>query len=144
MVAQQQSREVYRSFKMFFTHTGLHRSARYGHTPSVFFNPHAVDRWAQALTSPSTKGLRVESDDTGVTLSLDVPGLSKEHLTIAMEGAVVRIDAKADAPRSFKAAYELAFDIDAAQSQAKLEHGVLTLKLGKVAPVSRETVLAID
>jgi HSP20 family protein len=77
-------------------------------------------------------------------LTLDVPGLAKEHLTIGIEGAVVRIDSLADAPRSFKAAYELPQDIDATASQAKLELGVLTLKLGKKAPVSNVSSLSIN
>ncbi len=128
---------------MFFTTTpasNLHRAARYGYAPAAFFNGHGTDT---ALPS-SGKSVRVDSDDASVTLSLDVPGLAKEHLTIAIEGDVVRVESKADAPRSFKAAYQLAAEIDAATSQAKLEYGVLTLKLGKLVPVSRETVLSIS
>jgi HSP20 family protein len=128
---------------MFFTTTPashFHRAARYGYAPAAFFNGNTADTTLPA----ASKSARVDSDDTSVTLSLDVPGLAKEHLTIAIEGDVVRIESKADAPRSFKAAYQLAAEIDTATSQAKLEHGVLTLKLGKLVPVSRETVLAIS
>lgn len=128
---------------MFYATTpagNLHRAARYGYAPAAFFNGGNTD----ATTPAPNKSLRVDSDDTSVTLSLDVPGLAKEQLTIAIEGDVVRIESKADAPRSFKAAYQLAADIDTAASQAQLEHGVLTLKLGKLVPVSRETVLAIS
>jgi HSP20 family protein len=117
---------------MFFATSSFSRPARYG--DSAF---------AANLPSSVGKNVRVDSDDTSVTLSLDVPGLAKDQLTIAIEADVVRIESKADAPRSFKAAYQLATDIDATSSEAKLEHGVLTLKLSKVVPVSRETVLAI-
>ena len=61
-----------------------------------------------------------------------------------IEGAVVRIESKADAKRQFKAAYELPLDIDAAASEAKLENGVLTLKLAKVVPVSQVSQLQIN
>ena len=128
---------------MFFTTTPashFQRAARYGYAPAAFFNGTTAD----AALPAASKSVRVDSDDASITLSLDVPGLAKEHLTIAIEGDVVRIESKADAPRSFKAAYQLAADIDAATSEAKLEHGVLTLKLGKLVPVSRETVLAIS
>lgn len=117
---------------MFFATSSFARPDRYGDS-------------AFAANSPSSvgKNVRVDSDDTSVTLSLDVPGLAKDQLTIAIEADVVRIESKADAPRSFKAAYQLASDIDTASSDAKLEHGVLTLKLGKLVPVSRQTELAI-
>jgi HSP20 family protein len=57
---------------------------------------------------------------------------------------VVRIDSKAEAKRQFKAAYELPLDIDVAASDAKLENGVLTLKLGKRVPVSQAAQLQIN
>ena len=57
---------------------------------------------------------------------------------------MVRIDSKAEAKRQFKAAYELPQDIDVAASEAKLENGVLTLKLGKLAPVSQASQLQIN
>ena len=40
-------------------------------------------------------------------------------------------------------AWELAADIDAANSSAKLENGVLTLTLAKVEPASKATTLTI-
>jgi HSP20 family protein len=127
---------------MFFAPSLLGRHARYGYAPSVYLNARGFDRLFDDVSADQR--VRVESDDTSVTLSLDVPGLAKEQLTIAIEGDTVRIESKADAPRSFKAAYQLAADIDAATSQATLENGVLTLKLGKLVPASKETVLAIS
>jgi HSP20 family protein len=91
-----------------------------------------------------THQANVESDDSSITLTLDVPGLSKEQLTIGIEGRILRIRAKDDAPRSFQAAYKLGSDVDAGKSEAKLENGVLTLKILKMAPESRETLLSIN
>jgi len=73
-----------------------------------------------------------------------VPGFTREDLAIGIEGAVVRIDSKAEAKRQFKAAYELPQDIDVAASAARLENGVLTLKLGKRVPPSQVSTLQID
>ena len=112
------------------------------------FAPRAYDRAFERFASEAFAGARrsplVEQDDKSWTLSLDVPGFSREDLAISIEGAVLRIDSKAEAKRQFKAAYELPQDIDVATSEAKLENGVLTLKLGKLVPVSQATSLQIN
>jgi HSP20 family molecular chaperone IbpA len=77
-------------------------------------------------------------------LSFDVPGIAKDQLNISIEGAIVRIASKEGASRQYQQAYELPQDIDVAGSEAKLENGVLTLKLGKVVPLSRVTELPIQ
>ena len=97
-----------------------------------------------AFTANAARGAQVAQDDKAWTLSLDVPGLAREDLTVSIEGAVVRVDSKADAKREFKAAYELPTDIDQAASTAKLEHGVLRLTLAKLVPVRTATNLTIE
>lgn len=104
----------------------------------------AFERFVNEAFAAPRRSPLVEQDDTSWTLSLDVPGLSREDLVIGIEGTVVRIDSKAEAKRQVKAAYELPQDIDVAASTAKLENGVLTLKLGKLAPLSQATQLQID
>jgi HSP20 family protein len=94
--------------------------------------------------SSQQKSTSVSQDEQSVTLSFDVPGVTKEQLSIGIEGNIVRIETKAEAPRQYKAAYELPQDIDTATSEAKLELGVLTLKLGKKVPVSNVATLAIN
>ncbi|MGJ7535540.1 MULTISPECIES: Hsp20/alpha crystallin family protein [Variovorax] len=112
------------------------------------FAPRAYDRSFERFVNEAFAGARrsplVEQDDKSWTLSLDVPGFTREDLAISIEGAVLRIDSKAEAKRQFKAAYELPQDIDVATSEAKLENGVLTLKLGKLVPVSQATQLQIN
>jgi HSP20 family molecular chaperone IbpA len=111
------------------------------------FAPRSYDRAFERFVNEAFAGARksplVDQDDKSWTLSVDVPGLAREDLTIGIEGAVIRIDSKAEAKRQFKAAYELPQDIDASASEAKLENGVLTLKLGKQVPVSRVSELQI-
>ncbi len=96
-----------------------------------------------ALRSTSNRACAYTQDETAFNLTLDVPGIAKDQLNIAIEGAIVRITSKEGAPRSYKAAYELPQDIDTAQSAAKLENGVLSLKLVKKVPASTATELAI-
>jgi len=97
-----------------------------------------------AFFSTTQPGYKVEQDDKAWTVTLDLPGVAREDLAITIEGAIVRIESKAEAKRQFKAAYELPQDIDVATSEAKLENGVLTLKLGKLVPVSQATSLQIN
>jgi len=46
--------------------------------------------------------------------------------------------------RQYKAAHELPQDIDVSASEARLDNGVLTLKLAKVPPESKAAKLAIN
>jgi len=112
------------------------------------FVPRSYDRAFERFVNDAFAGARrsplVEQDDKSWTLSLDVPGFTREDLAVGIEGAVVRIDSKAEAKRQFKAAYELPQDIDVAASAARLENGVLTLKLGKRVPPSQVSTLQID
>ena len=85
----------------------------------------------------------VAEDDKAWTISLDVPGVSREELAINIEGPIVRIETSAQAQRQYKAAYETPQDIDADASSAKLENGVLTLTLVKKVPVSNARTIAI-
>lgn len=96
-----------------------------------------------ALRSTAGKPCAYTQDETSFTLSLDVPGVAKDQLSIAIEGAVVRISSKEGAARRYNAAYELPLEIDTTQSEAKLENGVLTLKLVKKVPVSNATELVV-
>ncbi|MDP9901494.1 Hsp20/alpha crystallin family protein [Variovorax ginsengisoli] len=113
------------------------------------FAPRAHDRGFErfvndALLASTQRPVHVAQDEAAWTLSLDVPGLSRDDLSIGIEGAVVRIESKPEAKRQVKAAYELPQPIDASASEAKLEHGVLTMKLAKLAPVSNVSPLTIN
>jgi HSP20 family molecular chaperone IbpA len=98
----------------------------------------------EALRANVNKSVAYTQDETSFTLTLDVPGITKDQLSIAIEGAVVRIASKEGAARRYSAAYELPQDIDTALSEAKLENGVLNLKLAKRVPVSNATELSIQ
>ncbi len=98
----------------------------------------------EALRANNKQAVAYTQDETSFTLTLDMPGIAKDQLSIAIEGAVVRISSKEGAPRRYNAAYELPLDIDTATSEAKLENGVLTLKLVKKIPVSNAAELQIQ
>ena len=98
---------------------------------------------ATAATQPTPAGCTVTQDEKSTTLQLDVPGLSREQLNITIEGNVVKLQSTEGAPRQVQRAWELAQEIDAAASTAKLENGVITLTLVRVEPVSKATALTI-
>ena len=98
----------------------------------------------EAQLASRQKSCALVQDEKSYTLTFDVPGIAKDQLTIGIEGSIVRIGTKEGAPRQYQSACELPQDIDVGASEAKLENGVLTLKLGKVVPVSRVTELPIN
>jgi HSP20 family molecular chaperone IbpA len=102
------------------------------------------DTFSSLSDTGAAKAASVEDLEKAYTLQLDVPGLAREQLDIGIEGDVVRVSSKEDAPRKIKAAWRFPLEIDTANSSAKLENGVLTLTLGKKVPVSNVTHLDIQ
>ena len=102
------------------------------------------DTFSSLSDTGTAKAANVEDLEKSYTLQLDVPGLAREQLDISIEGDVVRVASKEDAPRQVKAAWRFPLEIDTANSSAKLENGVLTLTLGKKVPVSNVTHLEIQ
>ncbi|MCZ2495558.1 Hsp20 family protein [Xylophilus sp. Kf1] len=101
----------------------------------------AFTHHARKSSAPSSQ---VSQQDDTVVLSVDVPGLSREQIEIRIDANVVQLQAVDNAPRQLKVAYELAHDIDADTSEAKLENGVLTLKLTRKPVVPTYRNLAIS
>jgi HSP20 family protein len=130
-----------RSFTMFFATATQPQLRR----PSFPGTGSTMDRFlSDTLESIHPQSAVYAQDDTSYSLTLDIPGIAKDQLTIAIEGAVVRINNKEGAPRRYRTAYELPQEVDAGLSEAKLENGVLTLKLVKKMPVNNATELTIN
>ena len=103
----------------------------------------ALETPASTSTSTSTAGCTVTQNDKATTLQLDVPGLAREQLQISIEGNVVKLQSVAGAPRQVQRAWELADEIDATASTAKLENGVLTLTLARMVPTDKSVQLVV-
>lgn len=115
----------------------------------------ALQRFLQStLTSPLSRlseasasmsaAFTATQDEQSTTLQLDVPGLSREQLQLRLEGAQVHLTSVEGAPRKVQRSWELGHEIDVAASSAKLENGVLTLRLAKLAPVDKTVTLNIE
>jgi HSP20 family protein len=99
---------------------------------------------APATRSPA---LDVSEGEHSYTVKLDLPGTAKEDVKIAIEGrrvtveaTTVRHDDKKDGERvlyaersvaSYARSFTLPVEVDQTESSAKMDHGVLTLKLAK-------------
>jgi HSP20 family molecular chaperone IbpA len=89
-------------------------------------------------------GVSLEEDDKSWTLSLDVPGVAKEHLNVTVLGNSVRVESGADAQRQYKFFYELPAAVDADATEATLKDGVLTLRLSKAEVKDRRQIQIRD
>ena len=105
----------------------------------------SLDRFLDdAVAVAKNAGTQLKEEEKHWELSIDVPGVSRDQLNIAIEGATVRVTTVEGAPREYRKAYEFAQEVDTAASTAKLENGVLTLTLAKLVPQSKATNLNID
>lgn len=102
---------------------------------------HTAQQAAQAHAAP---GYTATTTDEATTLSVDVPGLTREQLQLRIEDAQVQLSSVEGAPRQVQRSWQLPHPIDADASTAKLENGVLTLVLAQRKPVDKSVTLAIQ
>lgn len=91
--------------------------------------PSGFDRFMRSLV-PAFYDL--QEDDASWTLTIDVPGVTRDQLQVNVMGSTLTVGTVEGAPRQLSAVYELPHAIDVEKSEARLENGVLTLKLAKV------------
>lgn len=117
----------------------MHRSA-YAVSPSAM--DAALQRFLQATTTTTTTQDTVQQDGQVFSISIDVPGLSREQLHIELQDKTVRLSSIEGAPRSVQRAWKLPATIDATASKASLENGVLTLVLSTTQPATQTLAIA--
>jgi HSP20 family protein len=109
-----------------------------------FFSPAPAGEAALSTRSPA---LDVVESERAYTVKLEVPGVAKEDVKVAIDGRQIsvqatsqRSDEKKDGERlvyrertesSYQRTFTLPLEVDQAEANAKLEHGVLTLTLPK-------------
>jgi len=107
---------------------------------------------------PRTPALDVSESEQAYTVTLDLPGVAKDDVKVSIEGLRVSIEAKSAkanerkdgdrvlvrerAASSYARSFVLPAELDQERSNAKLEHGVLTLELTKrqATPATKITV----
>jgi len=142
----------------------LHRAAIPSFSRAI---EHLLDpAWGVESSSPATPNgprtpaLDVNESDTDYTLVLDMPGVTREQIKVSVQGRRVSIESDAtSAPESgtpeataqrglyrerraarYARTVSLPAPVDESASQAKLDHGVLTLRLLKKVPTGATRV----
>lgn len=106
-----------------------------------------LERFGGAEVAQRSPALDVAETESSYAVSLDLPGVAKENIKIAIDGRRVNVSAqtqheesKKDGARviyrerssaSFSRSFTLPEEIDQEASQAKLDNGVLALTLAK-------------
>ncbi len=99
------------------------------------------------LPAPSQIKVDVKETEGGFTVQAEVPGVPKEDIHVAIDGSVVtlraevrQLDQKTEGEKVLRSerfygavsrSFQLPADIDAAQSKARYDNGILTLTLPK-------------
>ena len=78
--------------------------------------------------SQQWSGMDIERTDSGYTVEIPVAGFKPEEIEMTFENGVLTISGKSE-KRSFTRSLAVPEEIDAESIQAKVEHGMLTLKL---------------
>ena len=95
--------------------------------------------------APLTPPVDIVEDKEGITVRADVPGATRETLSIGVDGDTLTIEATADLGATpelksvyaeirtpqYKRSFVLSRDLDIEQVNATLAHGVLTLRVPK-------------
>jgi HSP20 family molecular chaperone IbpA len=99
----------------------------------------------RATERAATPAIDVLEDETGITLLADMPGVSREHLDLQVEGDSLHIEGRVQpqtpagleaiyaelrVPR-YRRSFTLSRELDTTQIDANLKDGVLTLRIPK-------------
>ncbi len=102
---------------------------------------------AQAAQTPLRPAADVFEDSTGITLHMDMPGVTREQLDIHVEGDSLRVSGEIRLPvpegttslhadvqsTHYERTFSLSRELDVADTQASLHQGVLVLRIPKRA-----------
>lgn len=78
----------------------------------------------------SERRFTVSEEDDSYTFSLELPGYKQSHLDVSIEGDVLTVTAKKE-ESSYSNSVTIPEGVDSEKTEAKLEDGILTIKLFK-------------
>jgi HSP20 family protein len=85
----------------------------------------------------------IEEKDTGYQITMDIPGVRREDLTIEVQNQTMTVagERKGVRSRSFEKKFKLSDEIATEDIKASLVDGVLTLNLNKTEKVKAKKIL---
>ena len=104
-----------------------------------------ANKAAEDAASALVPAVDIVEDEHGITLTADLPGVSKENLSIGVDGDNLTIEGAVTLGESqrmqpvyaeirvgrYKRAFVLSRDLDATKIEASIRNGVLTLRVPK-------------
>jgi HSP20 family protein len=94
--------------------------------------------WDRRPSSPAFPPVDAYSDDEGLVVRLEVPGIPPESLSIETQENLLVVKAEApdekegaDRHRAFTRSFRLPEYVDSDRAEARHEHGVLTVRIPK-------------
>ena len=105
---------------------------------NLFNDDFAIRRMNQNLSSNH----KVEHDDDGATLTIDVPGYNKKLIDVSVDGDLLVIEGKANSgnPNGFTRKFNLGDTYDVDGIEAGVVDGVLTLSIPYLEEVKPKQV----
>jgi Molecular chaperone (small heat shock protein) len=111
-------------------------------TQATEVQPAAEQKRVEQIVRPEVD---IFEDDSGITVHADMPGVSKERLTVKVEGDTLSIDGVAEIPMPermeplyaevrathYQRSFTLSPEMDVDKVEASLKNGVLTLRIPK-------------
>lgn len=111
-----------------------------------YFGTHQQEG-GDAAVAQRVPALDVAENDKGYTVTIDLPGVTKDDVKVSIDGRRVTVEAQTSKTKekkegervvysersssSYSRTFTLPVEVNQESSQAKLEHGVLTLNLVK-------------
>lgn len=74
---------------------------------------------------------KIDKDDSGLTLTMNVPGYNKELIEVSVDGGDLAIDGKSNTGDSegFTKRFKIGDDLDVDNIEAKIADGILTVSI---------------
>jgi HSP20 family molecular chaperone IbpA len=112
--------------------------------PYTLFDPFQifsdVARPRSGSTLQSRVNYNVTTNDAGLVLKVDLPGVKKEDLKVEVSDRTLHIKGKRD-QEDISIAYKISKDFSADDPDAKLEDGVLSLNFRKLSESGTKTIV---
>lgn len=97
------------------------------------------DDLAYSSNKATVTDYKAEADESGLSLSIDLPGVKLNDLSVTVTGREVKVSGKRR-DRDFSYVYRISRDYDGDSSTASLEDGVLTLRFPKSATAKSKVI----